>query len=904
MSSDFLKNDVINGVDTVETANQDVYVFPTSFAQQRLWFLDQFEPNSPFYNIPTAVRFRGYLDLGAFEKSVNEIVRRHETLRTFFAVMDGKPVQAVRPHYTLSIPLLNLEVYSEDRRQAEAMRLAAEEAQKPFNLSTGPLLRVTLLRLQENDHIVLMTMHHIISDGWSMTVLVREIAMLYEAFFNNRPSPLSELPIQYGDFSEWQQNYVTGDVLERQLNYWKKQLGGSLPILELPSDRPRPNVQTLRGASISHLLSKDVVMAIREFNRRHDATLYMTLLAVFQVLLHRYTGLDDILVGSPIANRNRAEIEPLIGFFVNTLVIRTDLSGSPSFSGILQRVKKATLEAYDNQDVPFERLVEVLQPERDMSHSSLFQVMFILQNAPMKMESDLTDVTISSLDIHSGTSTFDLTLMASEEAESISLSAEFNTDLFDETTIFRLLRHYEMLLQSVLAQPDTRIGLLNVLPEDEKLLVRDRWNDFESDYPLEKCVHQLFEEQAQRTPENIAVAFAGTYLTYEELEGKANQLGNFLQKHGVGPEVKVGICMDKSLELIVAVLGTLKAGGAYVPIDPTYPSDRIAHMIEDSAVPILITRSEGVNLPPGNHLVLDIDADWPEIAVEPSIAPQSQVCSSNLAYMIYTSGSTGKSKGTMIAHQSLANAFFAWEEDYRLRTDVNSHLQMASFSFDVFSGDFVRALLSGGKLVLVPRDLLLDAEKLYALMRSENVDCAEFVPAVLRNLIDYLDETGQKLDFMRNLIAGSDVWYVKEYRNFLRFCGPQTRLINSFGLTEAAIDSTFFEGSVKNYPKERLVPIGRPFPNSKIFILDRDFGPAPIGVPGELYVAGVNLARGYFGRRDLTAEKFIPNPFSHIPGDRFYRTGDLARWLPDGNIEFLGRMDNQVKIRGFRIELG
>jgi len=891
-----------------DTQQQDVFVFPTSYAQQRLWFMDQFEPNSPFYNIPSAVRFKGLLIVKALENSINEIVRRHETLRTTFAKVDGKPVQVIHPFSPITIPQKSLRNLPKDKREAEAIRLATLEARKPFNLSKGPLIRFSLLELDDNDHVVMFTMHHIISDGWSMSILIKEIAILYDAFSKAEPLPLPELPIQYADFAMWQQEWLTGEVLEKQMNYWENQLNGrngKLQVLELSTDRPRPAVQTSNGDSVDVLLPRSLGDSLKTLSSKEGVTFFMTLLAAFQILLYRYTGQEDICVGSPIANRTRAEIEALIGFFVNTLVLRTDLSGDPTFRELLKRVKEVTLGAYANQDIPFERLVELIQPERDMSHSPLFQVMFILQNNPINGELQLPDIKMSTLNINPGTSTFDLTLMVAEQINGLSISAEYNTDLFDEVTIVRILDYFQVLLEGIVINPDERISRLPLLPEKERHKILVEWNNYKVNYSRGLCIHHLFEAQVEFTPDAIAVAYDGKYLTYRELNERANQLAHYLRNLGITMETLVGICIDKSLELIVGVMGTIKSGGAYVPIDPTYPKERIAHMIEDANVFVLLTQERIVaDLPDHSAEVICLDSDWEKISHESTKVPTLNVTSDNLVYVIYTSGSTGKSKGVMVMHRTLVNAYKAWEETFRLRTDVSSHLQMASFSFDVFSGDFVRALCSGGKLVLVQKEWLLEAEKLYTLMVKEKVDIAEFVPAVLRNLVQYLDETGQNLEFMRLLIAGSDVWFVGEYKKFLKFCSSNTRLLNTFGLTEATIDSAYFERRILNLSLERLVPIGIPFNNTEIYILDAQMQPVPIGVPGELCVGGAGLARGYLNRPALTAEKFISNPFSNRTGDRLYRTGDRARFLADGNIEFLGRIDDQVKIRGFRIELG
>ena len=895
-----------NNMDQQQTT-EDVYVLPTSYAQQRLWFLDQFEPNSPFYNIPLAVRFKGQLDLAVLEKCINEIIERHETLRTTFQTIDEDPCQIIHPFVNRKIAIVNISRLPKEDREKEVFRLAQNEARTPFNLQSGPLFRIKIIHVGENDHVVLTNMHHIISDGWSMSVFVQEIVVLYNAFINNNPSPLPDLEIQYGDFAVWQQEYITGEVLDKQLAYWKNKLSGDLPLVELPADFPRPNVQTMVGANEISIVPLELTNAVKELAQREGVTFFMALTAVFQLLLGRYTGLEDICIGSPIANRNRAEIEPLIGLFVNTLVLRTDLSGNPTFQQLLKRIKQTTLDAYDNQDIPFEKLVDVLQPNRDMSHSPLFQVMFILQNNQnqTKVEIELPDVSLSSVDQDMGTSTFDLTLMVNEMPDGMELSAEYNTDIFKRETIQRLLGHYIALLKSAVSRPNSPISSLSFLQQQEINTIVNSWNDFDADYPLQKCTHNLFEEQVEKTPKAIAVKVGEQAIDYASLNHQSNQLARYLKKQNIGPDDKIAICLDKSIDLIVTVLAVFKSGGAYLPIDPTYPHDRIQHMLTDSQTSLVITESQYRNLLTDESIkVFWLDEEKEMISKLDDENLDERLDSDNLAYMIYTSGSTGKAKGTMISHRSLVNAYLAWEDKYGLKSRVKSHLQMASFSFDVFAGDFVRALCSGGKLVLVKREELLQADVLYSIMENEQVDCAEFVPAVLRNLVSYLEETSKNLHFVKNLIAGSDSWYVKEYNYFKKFCGPDTNLINSFGLSEAAIDSTFFVGNLDNAADEGLVPIGWPFPNTKIYILDRHLNVVPQGVAGELFVAGPNLARGYYDRQDLTAEKFIPNPFSAEPGARMYRTGDLARYLSDGNIEFLGRIDYQIKIRGHRIELG
>ena len=893
-------------------ASDDVFVFPASFGQRRLWFLDQFEPNSPYYNIPAAVRLSGSLDVAALERTFNEIIHRHEALRTTFTTQEGEPMQVIWPRLVLSLPVTDLSGLPAAEREAEALRLATEEARQSFNLSKGPLLRVRLLRLAETEHIVLLTMHHIISDGWSIGVFMSEIASIYSAFAAGKPSPLPELTIQYADYAEWQRTWLQGEVLERQIAYWKQQLAGQPALLELPTDRPRPAVYTSNGATCSLRLSRSLSDDLNSLSRKQGVTLFITLLTAFQTLLYRYTGQDDISVGTPIANRTRAEVEGLIGLFINTLVLRSDLSGDPTFGEALQRVREVALQAYAHQDLPFEMLVEALQPERDMSHTPLFQVMFILQNAGARVQ-ELPGLTMQMMDIDSGTATFDLTISVGEGPDGLDVSAEFNTDLFNTSTIERLLRHYERLLQGIVVNPDEHISRLPILLDSERKQLFD-WNKTQVAYPNDVCVHQLFEHQVARTPQAIAVTFGDAELTYDELNRRANQLAHYLRACGVKPGVLVGICIERSVEMIVAVWAVLKAGGAYVPLDPTYPQERLTLVVEDTRSPVLITQDSLISrLSSHQARLVCIDGDWPRIADESTENLPPTTTPDDLVYVIYTSGSTGRPKGVMVRHRSLVNAYFAWEDAYRLRTDVTSHLQMASFSFDVFAGDLVRALCSGGKLVLCPRDYLLAPQQLYGLMVQQKVDCAEFVPAVLRNLADYVEENDLRLDFLRLLICGSDSWYVGEYKRFQRLCSPQTRLINSFGVTEATIDSSYFEGPITNLSDDSLVPIGRPFPNTRLYILDEHMQMLPVGVPGELYIGGPGVAAGYLHRDDLTAERFVPDPFvSQLPdvwqasasSTRLYKTGDRARYLADGNIEFLGRMDFQVKIRGFRIEPG
>ncbi len=879
---------------------------PLSLAQQRLWFLDQLDSNSAFYNLPAAVRLQGKLNVPVLEQSLQEIIHRHESLRTNFVVKDGQPFQIIHSEIDWKLDVVDLQHLPAHKREDEAQRSVIAEAQRSFDLATDPLVRATLWVLSGKDFILLMTVHHIISDGWSMAVLVQETAALYTAFCQGQPSPLSELPIQYVDFAVWQRQWLRDDVLQSQLTYWRQQLAGAPTVLELPSDRPRPTMQTVRGAHQPFRLSLELSEALRKLSRKEGTTLFMTLLAAFDVLLYRYTGQSDFIVGSPIANRNRPETQGLIGYFLNILLLRADLSGNPSFQELLKRGRKVALGAYAHQDVPFEELIEVLQPIRDLSHTPLFQVMFILDNANPLSERQLPDLTWMEMSVENFTAKLDLTLTLENNPSGLVGSWEYNTDLFDAATIAGIAEHFQTLLEGIVLHPEMAIAQLPMLTATEQQQLLVEWNNTQADYPLDQCIHHLIEQQVERTPDAIAVVFEDRHLTYQELNQRANQLAHYLKERGVGTEVLVGICLDRSLNLIVALLAILKAGGAYIPLDPNYPPERLELMLSDSKASVLLTTS---NLQPQSSdrqiQLIYLDTHWTEIATHNDSNPNNPVQPEQLAYTIYTSGSTGTPKGVMVTHCSLVNAYWAWESAYKLRTRTRSHLQMANFSFDVFTGDLVRALCSGSKLVLCPREFLLSPPQLYQLMREQAVDCAEFVPAVIRNLVEYLEKTAQHLDFMQILVVGSDSWYVQEYLSFQRFCGPQTRLINSYGVSEATIDSSYFEiTAANNLPADALVPIGKPFDNTQLYVLDAHMQAVPVGVPGELHVGGSGLARGYCNRPELTQERFVTNPFSSDPQAKLYKTGDLVRFLPDGNLELLGRIDNQVKLRGFRIELG
>ncbi|HVB55147.1 MAG TPA: amino acid adenylation domain-containing protein [Candidatus Acidoferrales bacterium] len=878
---------------------------PLSFAQQRLWFIDQLEPGNSVYNFPAAVRLKGPLNMLALRQSLNEIVKRHEALRTTFSIVDGRPVQVIAPSLTLTVPIVDLRELPETERETEVQRLVTTEAQRPFDLAEGPLVRATLLRLGENEHVGLLTMHHIVSDGWSTGILIREMAVLYEGFCSGTPTTLPALPIQYADFAHWQRQWLEGEVLETQLTYWKKQLGGAPPLVELPTDHPRPTIQTFHGAHQSLRLAKNIGAGLKTLSRQQGVTLFMTLLAAFEILLHSYTSQDDIIVGTPIANRNRLELEGLIGFFVNTLVLRIDLSGDPDFRELLRRVREVCLEAYAHQDLPFERLVEELHVTRNLSRNPLFQVMFVLQNARLDTW-ELSGLTLNPLEVDSGTTHFDLTLHIADTGHELIATLAYNTDLFEAASIARMLRHYETVLEAVCASPDGRLSELPMLSEAERQQLLVDWNDARADHLNELCIHQHFEAQVTRTPQAIAVCFEDEQLTYDQLNQKANQLAHHLRALGVRPEVPVGLCLKHSLDMVVGLLGILKAGGVYVPLDPAYPKERLAFMLEDAEVSVLLTQEPLLaRLPEHMAKVVCLDSDWKAIAQESRENPICSTIPANLAYVIYTSGSTGQPKGVPVSHDSIGEHCLSVQKYYELEAS-DGVLQFASLSFDLSLEQILPTLIVGARLVM------MGAEVWHATEFHKKV--AEFKLTVLNLSTGYWQELARAWtdlsDLVPNIqpkvfIVGGDTMLPEFFELWQRTPMRSIRLINAYGPTETTITATAFE--IIPRPREnstfQRIPIGRPIVNRETYILNKYGNPVPVGVAGELYIGGACLARGYLNRADLTAETFIPNPFSRGPGARLYKTGDLARYLPDGNIEFLGRIDDQVKIRGFRIEL-
>jgi amino acid adenylation domain-containing protein len=893
---------------------EEVFVFPLSYAQQRLWFLDQLEPGSSFYNIFDTLSFDGPLDALALEQSLNEIVRRHEVLRTTFANVRGEPVQVIAQSLKLPLPVVDLRHLAEEERSTEASRLSAEEYERPFVLSCGPLVRAKLLRMADEESVLLLTMHHIVSDGWSLGILSRELRTLYEAYSARLPSPLPELPIQYVDFTVWQREWLQGEVLEAQLDYWKNQLAGAPSVLKLPTTYPRPSIQNFQqGANQWLSLPRSLTEPLKALSQREGATLFITLLAAFNVLLHRYTHQTDVVVGSPIAGRNRAETEDLIGFFVNTLVMRTDLSGDPSFRELLGRVKEVALGAYAHQDLPFEKLVEAVQPERSLSHHPLFQVMFQLIGAPsMNEEEESADFEEEpsereEMEVVEGTAKFDLGLDIFESNGNLTAAVEYSTDLFEHTTISRMLFHFRTLLQSIVADPDRQISELSFLPAAEREEILWQWNATRKAYAEQMCIHELFEAQVEETPGAVAVISGGEQLTYAELNERANRLAHYLRRLGVGPEVLVGICVERSLEMLVGLLGILKAGGAYVPLDPAYPKQRLAFMLEDAQASVLLTQAELLSaLPEHPARKVCLDRDWHEIGLESETNLQGLAQPLNLAYVIYTSGSTGQPKGVMIQHRSLVNWTVRAGVEYDLKHD-DRILQFSSISFDTAAEEIYPCLTLGATLVLRSRSMSASIEKLLEKSRELKITVLDLPTAFWHELTWELATQNLKLPAsVRLVIFGGEKALPERLSMWHRSVRGDVRLMQGYGPTEVTVVATIADLSRHRTAETALkeVPIGRAIGNAQVYILDRHRQPVPVGISGELYIGGDGLARGYLHRAELTAERFIPNPFSPEPGQRLYYTGDIARFLSNGEIEFLGRRDEQVKVRGYRIELG
>ncbi|NEQ78176.1 MAG: amino acid adenylation domain-containing protein, partial [Okeania sp. SIO2C9] len=870
---------------------------PLSYAQQRLWFIEKMALSSNAYNMPLVLHLVGQLDYIALQKSLNQIIARHETLRTTFSEINGTPVQIIKPSFELELPKKDLSGLTPSQQTSKLQQLLQQENEQIFNLEVDPPIRAQLFQLGTTEHILQITLHHIASDGWSLTVLPKELSAIYTAILENQPSSLPELPIQYADFAVWQKNYLQGETLQTQLNYWKQKLQ-DLPQLQLPKDHPRPPVETFNGAGIPINIPAAVTSKVKELTQKQGTTLFMTLLAVFKVLMSRYSGQESIAVGSPIANRNRSEIEGLIGFFVNSLVMYTDLGGDPSFTEVLNRVKQTTLEAYTHQDIPFEKLVEQLQPERALSQNPLFQVVFAVQQEEILKPS----FRLPNLEVgwYEGagvemTVRMDLELHLWPVGEEIKGFCAYNRDLFEAETIQRILLHYQNLLSALVETPEQPISKLPLMTQPELQQILVEWNNTTTDYPDDKCIHQLFEEQVQKTPDAVAIVFEEQKLTYSELNRKANQLAHYLQKLGVVPETRVGICVDRSVEMVIGILAILKAGGAYVPLDPNYPTSRLNYMVEDAQLPIILTQEKWQHhLPQTTTQVICLEADIPNTATSENL--KVSITSEHQAYMMYTSGSTGLPKGVNIRHQGVVR--LVKNTNYINLTEKDIFLQLAPISFDAATFEIWGSLLNGGTLAVMPPHQPSLGE-IGAAIRENQVTTLWLSAGLFQLMVE---EQLESLLPVKQLLAGGDVLSATHVQKVVEKL-PGCQLINGYGPTENTTFTCCFPVKADSN-LEKSVPIGKPISNTQVYILDSQLQPVPIGVPGELHIGGNGLAIGYHNRPELTASKFISNPFDKSQATKLYKTGDLARYLPDGHIEFIGRIDHQVKIRGYRIETG
>jgi amino acid adenylation domain-containing protein len=900
-----------------ERIEEDVFVFPASFAQQRLWFIDQLLPEDSLYTSPLVFRLTGSLSRSHLQESIEAIVARHEILRTSFDVIDGQLVQAIAPELQVPLTFTDLQPLPINTREGVALEQIWQAIQQPFYLDKEPLFRVQLWQLQDNEHLLLIALHHIIFDEWSSGVLIRELGELYAAAIENRAATLPELPIQYADFAHWQREWLQGEVLNAQLRYWKQQLK-DVPPLTLPGAASRSRSHSVsqhhQGASQLLELPQELLDALEELSQQTGVTLFMTLLAAFQTLLYRYTGQEDIAIGSPIANRHHSELEGLIGFLVNSLVLRTDLTGNPTFRELLDRVREVTLAAYDHQDLPFEKLVEELQPVRSLGQNPLFQVVFALQNTPME-QLVLPGLVLSPLELETKTSRFALELYlwkctdnfrnlwgkGWQQSDGLRGVIIYNTDLFDETTIAALRHHFQTVLEGIVANPDTHLSALPLLKIQEQQKLLQRWHSTQSSYP-DACIHQLFEAQVRQNPTAIAIQFDDHQFTYETLNQGSNQLARYLQRFGIGTGMPVGICLERGIEAIAVMLAILKAGGAYVPLDPSYPPERLRFMLEDAGITVVITQGNRADLLQTNHTkVICLEQEWTAIAQELDENLAHSGNAEQLAYVIYTSGSTGTPKGVMVPHRAVNR--LVRETNYVQIEPGDRIAQVANLSFDAATFEVWGALLNGAQLIGMKRETTLSPADFVAELRQQQISILFLTTALFNQTVSQIPDAFQSLKY---LLFGGEMANVDRVRSVLQQGQPR-HLIHVYGPTENTTFSTWYE--VKDIPDiATTLPIGQAITNTQVYLLDANLKPVPAGVNGEIYLGGAGLAQGYLNRPELTAERFINSPFRESEEESstslLYRTGDRAFYHPDGSLEFLGRTDHQIKIRGFRVELG
>ena len=883
---------------------EEVFIFPASFAQQRLWFVEQLLPGSSLYTIPLVFRLTGLLHRSALERSIQAIVCRHEILRTTFDLVDGQLVQAVASELQVSLHAIDLQSLPTTTREDTALEQIRQEIQQPFYLDRGPLFRVQLWQLRDTEHLLLIALHHIIFDEWSSGVLIRELGELYTAFVEHKSAVLTELPIQYADFAHWQREWLQGEVLNAQLRYWKQQLK-DVPMLTLPGAGSRPIVQSYRGASQLLELPQRLLDALESLSQQAGVTLFMTLLATFQTLMHRYTGQEDIAIGSPIANRQRSELEGLIGFLVNSLVLRTDLAGDPTFREVLNRVRDVTLAAYDHQDLPFEKLVEELQPVRSLGQNPLFQVVFALQNTPME-QLELPGLILSPIEFETKTTRFDLELYVWkcagdfrslwgkgwQQSDGLRGVVVYNTDLFDADTIASLRQHFQTLLEGIVANPDAHLSTLPLLTSKEQQTLLLQWNKPQTNYPS-ACIHELFEAQVRQRPTAIAVKFTGQQFTYQELNQGSNQLARYLQKLGVRAAMPVGICLERTAEAIAAMLAVLKAGGAYVPLDPADPAERLHFLLEDAGITVVLTQKNWVDsLQTDKTTVICLEQEWGAIAQESDQNLSTHCTAAQLAYVIYTSGSTGTPKGVRVPHRAVNR--LVCETNYVQIESGDKVAQVATLAFDAATFEIWGALLNGAQIVGIERETTLSPIDFVTELQRQQISILFLTTALFNQTAGQIPDAFRSLKY---LLFGGEIANVDRVRSVLQAGKPQ-HLVHVYGPTENTTFSTWYE--VQKVPENATtIPIGQAVANTQVYILDADLNPVPSGVSGEIYLSGDGLAQGYLNRSELTAEKFLSTDNSVV-----YKTGDRALYRPDGNLEFLGRTDAQIKIRGFRVELG
>jgi amino acid adenylation domain-containing protein len=884
---------------------------PASFAQDRLWFLDQLEPGTAAYNLVRAFRISGPLNVNALTSAIGAVIERHESLRTIFESVDGEARQVVLSDVDVQVPILNLADLPESEREREALRIASEEGKRPFDLTRGPLLRTVLLQVSRDQYILVLAMHHIITDGWSISILFRELAHCYEAYASGREPELPELPIQYVEYAQWQREYITGEVLAKQVQYWKNKLAGAQTILDLPTDRPRPTTHSWHGATEELIFESQVRAALKEFAQSEGATLFMVSMASFQALLWRYTSQDSILVGTPTAARSQIEIENLVGFFVNTLVFRADFTPDVTFRDLVRQVRACALEAYAHQDVPFEKLVEELVPQRSMNTSPLFQVMFTFQNIP-KQVFEISGLKMKELEFETGIAKFDLAVEAFEDDEDDEFHCrfEYNTDLFEKQTILRELGHFRNLVNAVLKNPDEPLARIALMDEREREQTVVQWNNTATDYPRDLPIHSAFERQAARTPDATALVFQGERIPYWRINEDANRLAHYLIKKGVGPGNLVGVSIERSPELTVALLGALKTGAAYVPLDPSYPLQRLASTLEDTrAECVLSNNGIGKKLPDTVRNLIMLDSEAEPIRNESPLNPAMNIMGLSRverAYVLYTSGSSGRPKGVEGTHRGAMNRMrWMWERYPFKAGEVCCQKTNVGFVDSVW--EIFGPLLAGVPSVILPQQAVLDPEELLQILAEQRVTRIVLVPSLLRALLEHAPNLEERLPELKLWSCSGEVLTWELARRF-RKGYPGAKLLNIYGSSEVAADVTWHEVREEEEEEDAQgtvsVPIGRPISNAQVYVLDRNLNAVPVGVRGEIYVGGDGLALGYWQQPEMTGERFVSNPIAPERSQRLYRTGDLGRWRSTGEIEYLGRMDGEVKVRGMRIDLG